>query len=597
MLKPLSLASAFAGLTLLAQALPVPTPAAGPLRTYRQWMGGQEVGGASRQVLEAAGRREVRNREWVVITRLGQEIRQEVDQTARRTPAGALAFTWRLQLSKEPFEGSAEWTPEHPGILKIQPRNGAPRELAVPEGALLWPEALEANLLEAARLRRPVKVTTFSFPVQQWSTLSLTPKGPDPLPGFPDAVHFSGREVQGSAAAPVEVWISPSAGEVRQRTELGSLILVLQRAELPAPAPLPVGTSGFFERTLQSLPPHPFLAWLNDLTLQAEGAQPELPTDAQQVRLPAGRWRLRQAAAPTAAEAAQPPVSGTPPPEEAPYLAPSPLVPYREPAFDGLLRRLDLPPGLSRWAVTQRVIPFVFDWIADKDFTVGFASALEVCRSPRGDCTEHGVLAVALLRRLGVPARGVTGWVGLDGTLGLHFWVEVKLGNRWVPVDPTFDQVPASAFRIKLGDTELADLGSVGWEGAAVAFSDLRWVPVLEKGTTPWGTGLRVEGDLLTAPDGSRLRLPGGRWTVARESLRLNTWPVAASFRPSEGQLRGARRLAGPRTLREGWWEATDLRLWIHLGGGRWLRLEGVSEGSAYALLDQLLVSAEGAGA
>jgi transglutaminase-like putative cysteine protease len=285
-------------------------------------------------------------------------------------------------------------------------------------------------------------------------------------------------------------------------------------------------------------------------------------------------------------------VAGLPAESEGRYLAPSPLVPFRDPAFDGLIRRMALPPGLPRWELARRVTASVFDWISDKDFTVGFASALEVCRTPRGDCTEHGVLAVALLRRLGVPARGVTGWVGLGETLGLHFWVEVKLRDRWVPVDPTFDQAPASALRIKLGDTDLSDLGSVGWEGAASAFSGVRWVAERE-GAAPWGAGIRIEGDQVTASDGSRLRLPGGRWTLVRGKLTLNgTWALEAALRPGHAQLAGARRLAGPRTLREGWWIPASRSLWMDLGQGRWLRLEGVSEPSAYQLLDQLMAPA-----
>ena len=576
----LLLAAVLTGIVLAQEA---------PARTYRQWVGGQEVGGASQQVLTRSGVREVRNREWMALSRLGQEIRQEVDQTARRAADGSMTFTWRLQLSREPFEGRAEWSPADPGTLSLHPLNGAALRTQVPAGALLWPEDLDARLMEAARLRRPVTAITFAFPVQQWSTLTLEPAGPDPLPGFPDAVRFTGRETQGAATSAVEAWISPSAGELRQRSELGGLTLLMQRAELPAPKASAGPSEGFFERTLQPLPPHPFLPWLRSLTLRAEGPAPDLPQDAQQARLPDGHWRLARAASPSAREAAQPPVAGTPSKEDARYLAPSPLVPFRDPAFDGLLRRMALPPGLSRWELAKRVTAFVFDWITDKDFTVGFASALEVCRTPRGDCTEHGVLAVALLRRLGVPARGVTGWVGLEDTLGLHFWVEVKLEDRWLPVDPTFDQAPASALRIKLGDTDLADLGSVGWEGAATAFTGVRWIPERE-GISPWGQGTRIEGDQVTASDGSRLRLPGGQWRLRGGTLTLNrAWTVAGTSRPGAAQIQGNRRLAGPRTLREGWWDPATRRLWMDLGQGRWLRLDGVSEVAAYQLLDQLM--------
>ncbi|MDP1831273.1 MAG: transglutaminase-like domain-containing protein [Geothrix sp.] len=577
-----------AGLTLLGQE--------GPPRTFRQWLGGQEVGGASLEVRQEGSVREIRSREWMVLSRMGLEIRQDLNQTARKAPEGGLTFTWRLQLSSEPFEGRAEWSPRDPGVLSIQPTHGPAVRKEVPPEALLWPEDLETRLKEAARTGRPLQAVTFSFPVQQWSTLHLEPQGAAPLPGFPDAVRYTGQERQGPTSTPVEVWISPTAGELRHRAELGGLVVLTQRSELPVPAPGTEPIQGFFERTLQKLPPHPFQPWLADLTLRAVGAAPDLPEDAQQIRLPEGRWRLRRPAPPTTIEAAQPPVTGLPGPGEARYLAPSPLVPFQDRAFDGLIRRMALPPGLPRWELARRVNAFVFEWIADKDFSVGFASALEVCRQPRGDCTEHGVLAVALLRRLGVPARGVTGWVGLGELLGLHFWVEVRLKDRWVSLDPTFDQAPASALRIKLGDTDLADLGSVGWEGAALAFSGLRWVPERE-GADPWGGALLVRGDQITGPGGILLRLPGGRWDLQGGVLHLRAprggpWRVQAVTRPGEDQLKGARRLAGARSLRQGWWNPASRQLWMELGEGRWLQVEAVSEGEAFDLLDQLMVPA-----
>jgi transglutaminase-like putative cysteine protease len=445
-------------------------------------------------------------------------------------------------------------------------------------------------LKEAARTAHPIQVLTFSFPDQQWITLHLEPKGPAPLPGYPDTVHFTGQESQGTYSAPVEFWISPTEGEVRNRTELGGLVLITQRSTLPAPALAKAPAQGFFERTLQQLPSQPFQPWVAELTLRAEGPVPALPEDAQQARLPGGLLRLRRALLPSAVEAAQPPVRDAPDAVEARYLAPSQLVAFQDPAFEGLLRRLALPPGLSRWEIAKRVNTFVFDWITDKDYTVGFASALEVARNPRGDCTEHSVLAVALLRRLGVPARGVTGWVGLGEVLGLHFWVEIRLQERWVPMDPTFDQAPASALRIKLGDTDLADLGSVVWEGAAQDLSGLRWVPVGEEALT-------IRGDQVAGSGGIQLRLPGGKWALHGGVLHLRAakggpWRVQAVPRPGEAQLKGAAHLAGPRTLRSGWWSAGSRLVWIDLGGGRWLQVEDVSEREAFDLLDQLMATA-----
>lgn len=581
-------------LSLLLACLTLGAQEAKP-RLYRQWIAGEEVGGASKTTRREGPDQLVESREWLSLTRMGMTIRQELEETARRRPDGTLVFTWRVKLSQEPFEGEAEWSPRRPGLLRIRPKHGSPVEKPVPEGAILWPDDLDARLQAAARSGRPVRAVTFSFPAQQWSTVELEPKGRDPLPGFPDTVRFSGREIDGDTQAPLESWISPTEGEVRQKSDLGGLSLLMQRRELPGPAPSAVPAAGFFEQTLQTLPPHPFLPWLGEVTLRAEGADPALKEDAQQRRLPDGRWRFVRAAAPSPAEAADPPVAGRPSAADAPYLAATPLVPFRDPAFDGLLRRMALPPGLSRWELAQRVTDFVFGWITDKDFSVGFASALEVCHHPRGDCTEHGVLAVALLRRLGVPARGVTGWVALDGVLGLHFWVEVELGRRWVPVDPTFDQAPASAFRIKLGDSDLADLGSVGWEGAAMAFTGVRWVPAGQD-SRAWGADVRVAGDQVTGPEGLRLRLPGARWTWREGRLGVHpaqggSWTVQATVRPGEAQLRGAHHLAGARTLREGWWDPASRTLWMGLPHRRWLRIEGPAEAEAFELLDQMAVT------
>lgn len=557
-----------------------------PSRTFRQWMGGNEVGGATHVTRLDGAVEEVRDRQWIVLSRLGQEIRQEVMQTARKEPGGALTFSWRLQLSAEPFEGRAEWSPRAPGLLSIQPAQGPAVQKEVPEGALLWPEDREIRLREAARQVRPVQAITFSFPIQQWSRLQLEPQGAAPLPGFPDAVRFRGQESEGPVTTAVEIWISPTAGEVRHRTELGGLELLTQRSELPAPGKGATSAPGLFARSMQTFAPHPFLPWVPEWILRAGGTLPATPEDAQQIHLPGGRIRLRRAERPTPAEATQPPSKGVPSPAEARFLAPSPLVPFQDPAFDGLLRRMALPAGLSRWDLARRVNTFVFEWITEKDVSVDFASALEVCRRPRGDCTEHGVLAVALLRRLGVPARGVTGWVGLGELMGVHFWVEVRLQDRWIPIDPTFDQAPASALRVKLGESDLADLGSLLWEGAASDLSGVQWVAEETR-------NVAIIGDLVKAPGNIRLRLPEGKWDLRMGILHLRSqkegpWRVQAVIRPGEAQLKGAVRMAGARSRRQGWWLPEGRLLYMDLGAGQWLQMEGVSESEAFELLDQM---------
>jgi transglutaminase-like putative cysteine protease len=331
------------------------------------------------------------------------------------------------------------------------------------------------------------------------------------------------------------------------------------------------------------------MLWLPKVAVrwEGEGAAPALPEDGQQRAAGRGRMRLAVAEPPTASERAQRPVTGQPFEEDARFLAASPLVPHGDPAFDELVKRLDLPKDAGRWDIAQAVTRFVHRWIRQKDYAVGFASALEVGRDARGDCTEHGVLAVALLRRLGVPARGVTGWVALENIVGLHFWVEVKLGLRWVPVDPTFDQAPASAFRLKLGTADLADLAGVGWDSAALTFGKGSWLPEAR----PWTQDIRVEGPAVFF-GGGFLRLPGAAWSLEKAKLRLayrGQWQAAATVAPIPSET--LVKYAGARG-RTCYWDPKARVAHLDLDGRHWLRLEALdaeaAEGGALAALDAL---------
>ena len=558
---------------------------AGESASFRQWTAGLEAGGSTHSTSTGpAGDLDV-NREWTHMERMGTLIEQELTETARKNPDGSLTFSWTLSLSQEPLEGGATWSPREPGILRMTFKNGPPRSVELPKDVTLWPGDMDDALKNAARKGLPVTIKTFELPTQQWSVLELTPVGPAPLPGFPDSVRFQGHSSEGNLAEDVDYWISPVAGEIKQLGSLAGITMLSQRAELPPPE-AKAGAEGFFERTIKALPPHPFLLWLPEVKVRWNGKGVQaLPGDPQQRLTSANHYTLTRAQAPSGKAALELPVKGKPSSQDAPFLAPSPLVQFNDPVFEGLEKRLHAPRDATRWELAQRVTAFVYDWITDKNYTVGFASAQEVARTPRGDCTEHGTLEVALLRRLGVPARGVTGWVAYGESMGLHFWVEARIGDRWIPLDPTFDQAPASTYRVKLGTTDLADVGSVGWDSATMTFLEGAWVP-----DGPWATTIRIQGDTVMAPDGSWLRMPGGHWHYACGQLEL-VWEashgVEAVPPPAPAQVVSAHRLRGARG-RLGWWNPGSRLLWVDLGDGNWLQVKDVTEAQALRLLDAL---------
>ncbi|MCY3821380.1 MAG: transglutaminase domain-containing protein [Gammaproteobacteria bacterium] len=77
-----------------------------------------------------------------------------------------------------------------------------------------------------------------------------------------------------------------------------------------------------------------------------------------------------------------------------------------------------------------------------------------ILRDRRGDCTEYANLLTTMARALGFAARTVTG-LAYDiesESFALHNWSEVALDGWWIPVDPTWDQVPADAGHLRLPD-------------------------------------------------------------------------------------------------------------------------------------------------
>lgn len=113
----------------------------------------------------------------------------------------------------------------------------------------------------------------------------------------------------------------------------------------------------------------------------------------------------------------------------------------------------------DRWTAVTRLVDWVFQYV-EKVPTMGVPNGLEVLRTATGDCNEHTALFVSLARAAGVPSRIAAGVVYTDrigprGAFYYHAWPEVKMADRWVPVDPTFGQTIADATHIKLVEGDL----------------------------------------------------------------------------------------------------------------------------------------------
>ena len=124
------------------------------------------------------------------------------------------------------------------------------------------------------------------------------------------------------------------------------------------------------------------------------------------------------------------------------------LEPFEHPTIQRLAKKLQVPNAPLK--TVEKVSHFVYQHITNKSLDRGAASALETFESKTGDCTEHSILASAILRAQGFPTRLVDGLVVHSGRLGYHEWLEAYIEELgFVPVDPTFDEVPAGPNRLK----------------------------------------------------------------------------------------------------------------------------------------------------
>ena len=139
-------------------------------------------------------------------------------------------------------------------------------------------------------------------------------------------------------------------------------------------------------------------------------------------------------------------------PEAAPFLEATPFLPIGSRAIWEKAEEV-VGGSVDRLEATQRLVTWVYEYL-DKRPTVGIPNALEVLQVGQGDCNEHTALFVALARASGIPARTAAGMVHLQGGEGLyyHAWPEVWFGPEggWLPVDPTFGELPANPTHLKL---------------------------------------------------------------------------------------------------------------------------------------------------
>lgn len=148
------------------------------------------------------------------------------------------------------------------------------------------------------------------------------------------------------------------------------------------------------------------------------------------------------------------------------YLAPSPMCDVTDEMIMKLADRAVKDVADDPAARAEALRAFVHRFIRSKNLDTAFATASEVARQRRGDCSEHGVLLCALLRAQKIPARVAAGLVYADAiagkraVFGWHMWTQALIDGRWVDLDATLN-VPYDAAHLLTATSSLGESSGI----------------------------------------------------------------------------------------------------------------------------------------
>ena len=119
-------------------------------------------------------------------------------------------------------------------------------------------------------------------------------------------------------------------------------------------------------------------------------------------------------------------------------------------------------------------------WTAENmhfDLGVAIVPASEVAKNHNGTCFGYSMLLGSLARAAGIPSRVRVGLAYAGGIWGGHAWVEVLIGDQWIPIDGAlYAPGPADAARFSVftGSLEGGTVGTLGGLGELLGNIDIK---------------------------------------------------------------------------------------------------------------------------
>ncbi|GEM_PF-2216215 len=229
------------------------------------------------------------------------------------------------------------------------------------------------------------------------------------------------------------------------------------------------------------------------------------------------------------------------------YLEPTALMQVDHPRVRDAAREAVGDASNARTAA-ERIAAYVFTHVSSGGRSGSLAqySAVEILDNGFGDCSEFGLLFVALCRAAGIPARRVSGYVCLGSMWGNHAWAQIYIGD-WIGADATTCVVGTSGRYIFFGYDDdpyskagVVSQGFTGYSGLRLlegVFGDGEPVDLTGNAGAWWGTA--EDGTAYNHLAGVALKKARDDWRVSAyaSGLRLDGQgiQVRLSVKPDQG--------------------------------------------------------------
>jgi transglutaminase-like putative cysteine protease len=304
------------------------------------------------------------------------------------------------------------------------------------------PLYLTAGILDAVEAAGMAPGASRTFPVFDPATLGKRPVRVT-LVGR-EILDVSGKQIptrkfevdfMGSAQT---AWIDDSGNVVREKGFLGITLARVSRQEAMDGEPL--GASEDLTRLVAVTADRPLEnpAALRRLSLRIDGIATPLDLDGGRQHYAGGILTVTRESIP-GPETDSGPVSTD-------FLAPAPFIESDHASIQAVVKKIVRPEDRPL-ARVRAIMAWIHENI-EKRPVLSVPSALATLENRMGDCNEHAVLAAALARAAGVPARIEAGLVHLRGKFYYHAWNSFHLG-RWVTADTLMNQLPADVTHIR----------------------------------------------------------------------------------------------------------------------------------------------------